>query len=75
MKTDVDLSKLDKLVAQVVQMAKKKKNEETNLKNKGQQAEGVKKYVKKRKQTIETHSIERNVNLYKREAEKRKEEE
>ncbi|KAL6190551.1 hypothetical protein ACLB2K_036945 [Fragaria x ananassa] len=73
--TDVDLSKLDKLVAQAVQMAGKKMNEESSLKNKGQQAEGVKKYVKKTKQIVETHSIERNVKLYKRGVEKRKEEE
>ncbi|KAL6195654.1 hypothetical protein ACLB2K_031272 [Fragaria x ananassa] len=57
-KTDVDLSKLDKLVTQVVQMAFQKINEETSLKNKGQQAEGVKKYVKKRKQTVEKRKEE-----------------
>ncbi|KAL6133370.1 hypothetical protein ACLB2K_065607 [Fragaria x ananassa] len=58
MKTDVDLSKLDKIVAQAVQMAGKKINEETSLKNKGHQAEGVKKYVKKRKQTVEKRKEE-----------------
>ena len=73
--TDVDLSKLDKLVAQAMQMAGKKNNEETSLKNKGQQAEGPKKYVEKTKQTVDLHSIERNINMYKRGAEKRKEEE
>ncbi|KAL6219984.1 hypothetical protein ACLB2K_007742 [Fragaria x ananassa] len=57
-KTDVDLSKPDKLVAQAMQMAGKKINEETSLKNKGQQAEGVKKYVKKRKQTVEIRKEE-----------------
>ncbi|KAL6192012.1 hypothetical protein ACLB2K_038399 [Fragaria x ananassa] len=72
---DVDLSNLDKLVAQAVQMAGKKMNEETSLKNKEQQAKGLKKYVKKTKQTVETHSIERNVKMYKRWAEKRKEDE
>ncbi|KAL6223552.1 hypothetical protein ACLB2K_006937 [Fragaria x ananassa] len=47
----------------------------TSLKNKGQQAKGLKKYVKKTKQIVETHSIEINVKLCKRGAEKRKEEE
>ncbi|KAL6200292.1 hypothetical protein ACLB2K_030074 [Fragaria x ananassa] len=75
MMTDVDLSKLDKLVAQAMQMAGKKNNEETSLKNKGQQAEGPKKYVEKTKQTVDLHSIERNIKLYKRGVEKRKEEE
>ena len=32
--TDVNLSKLDKLVDQAVEMARKKMNEETSLKNK-----------------------------------------
>ena len=75
--TDVNLSKLDKLVAQAVEMAEKKMNEETSLKNKEQQAGELKKYVKQKgsKQTVETGSIERDINLKKRGAQKRKEEE
>ncbi|KAL6175992.1 hypothetical protein ACLB2K_052628 [Fragaria x ananassa] len=57
-KTNVDLSKLDKLIAQAVQMAEKKINEETSLKNIEQQTERVKKYVKKRKQTVEKRKEE-----------------
>ncbi|KAL6186649.1 hypothetical protein ACLB2K_042769 [Fragaria x ananassa] len=57
-KTDVNLSKLDKLVAQAVQMARKNINEETSLKNKRHQVEGVKKYVKKMKQIIEKRKEE-----------------
>ncbi|KAL6209852.1 hypothetical protein ACLB2K_020791 [Fragaria x ananassa] len=49
---------LDKLVAQAVQMAGKKIDEETSFMNKGQQAEGVKKYFKKRKQTMEKRKEE-----------------
>ena len=72
--TDVNLSKLDKLVTQAVEMAGKKMNEETSLKNKEQQAGGLKKYVKQKgsKQTVETGSIERDVNLKKCGAQKSK---
>ncbi|XP_004304333.1 PREDICTED: uncharacterized protein LOC101305494 [Fragaria vesca subsp. vesca] len=58
-------------------MALKKMNEATSLKNEEQQARGLKKYVKQKgsKQTVETGSIKRDVNLKKHGAQKRKEEE